>query len=1403
MKEKNKKKAKRAVAAVPIIAAGSIAAIAAYKAGSNYIPSGENRKLQSNQVVFSQDNNRIGQKGQQKDESQMWERDNDSTDQGGNNLQRQSEYWFEDNLMKQQSTMLHTDTASASSSQYNLPDTGSTDNIFDLTGDRSQADMAIGGNIIGMGTGGDGTASGNGTGNGSQSMGNQNNNGNSNSNSGANSNGGNGSGNDNSDNGTAAETKPDDPDSKKSGMVMGGVIPTKPFDEKNETYTDENGKTLIYIGKSTDISGSMLYKGQSVTPRIIYNSLDTMVMGADKSWYLWGDTALDKYIRIDSVSFDGGTAWFSQFPVTIPKDIGKDQMIIKISWRLSESSGKWNTQEISYEPEANRIFVLSEKIKKGSSKIDENTILNTDKQHPEEGSTLNLYRYQWNLLGKQPLSALFPGWTEDGKKVSWIYKAGEGRHILEPSELVPLSNRYSVQLKVYWMREDGTIDPDASDLVYLQTLTAYNPSGGQNDSSLCGWIQKLWSHRVVVPKYVQAIDINASEGLEADILEIPDTVMSVKNQDGSLRVNNKYIVDKDNQWYASTEDGILMDKEETEILGIPYKMKKISVPENITKVSVGEENQLKELIFEETDLDHLPQITLQNLQNCHVTVDENILETFLKENRTFFTAASGNTVSSAQNRDVSYFVENSGMISTDGTLRKVFTAGNTSVVLSDYVKSVGKSALANVADASILQLPQTGRKVTLEKDCLAGSGIQIIRCFSEKQYDEALKDLEQAGGRDDITVELASVSKEGYYYSMSEKDGVQKAILISAPSDITSFDGTVTAEDGIPISITEIGDQAFVGCNDLVWADLPESVTKIGGQAFLNCKGLEGILIENKEQITIGDHAFDGCDAMRFIGSNAMQAVMENDYDPMVTDSYGSGNNRNNFFYSPTGSVGYGSHAIQFSDASGVEGYTLVDIGEGSMMLYGLDSDGTPWIGLRSCSIVPEEVHLPEFTMELFSYAMAGTHSVAARYTIDFENMWTLWAFDEGCFQDSMISGDIVLASDSYVDNNAFNGCPCITSVTLPGEEIFLGETVFQNCTNLKSATIGGLADNSMLEIGLFTNANALTDVTFTSWFPDQLMIYPKSEFRFNAMWTMEEEEEKLRIHVPEGQELTYIKAWRYGSVGYGSDPYSDSPYLEMWNDIQFSNIDWDNWEFPENSVVDALTKQRLLEAENHLRKLFDMEPVTEPTDYYPYRVNDGTVTMVDAPSYLEYLDMDYADFDLPDEWYFDYIGTGALADCVNLQYMKVADNLTGIYSNVFGEVKDSLTLEFTSPTPVKLLTDIEGETFYFGPDEDKMHIVVPEGWEEIYLNMWKYQMAGYENYDSMHDAIYYEMIDWDAIDWDTVDWDELMQPSEEQEKEIQAEMQKRLEPVVARLQKLLGMSSEETETDQTALPVR
>ena len=42
------------------------------------------------------------------------------------------------------------------------------------------------------------------------------------------------------------------------------------------------------------------------------------------------------------------------------------------------------------------------------------------------------------------------------------------------------------------------------------------------------------------------------------------------------------------------------------------------------------------------------------------------------------------------------------------------------------------------------------------------------------------------------------------------------------------------------------------------------------------------------------------------------------------------------------------------------------------------------------------------------------------------------------------------------------------------------------------------------------------------------MITYGTSRCQFNAAWSQEEEDEKLKIHVPQGSETDYIKAWSY-----------------------------------------------------------------------------------------------------------------------------------------------------------------------------------------------------------------------------------------------------------------------------------
>lgn len=64
-------------------------------------------------------------------------------------------------------------------------------------------------------------------------------------------------------------------------------------------------------------------------------------------------------------------------------------------------------------------------------------------------------------------------------------------------------------------------------LVYLQTMKSYTPQytrmvdWWKNETS-----ENMAVHRLSVPQYVQAIDLDWSEKLEADYLEVPDTVFA-------------------------------------------------------------------------------------------------------------------------------------------------------------------------------------------------------------------------------------------------------------------------------------------------------------------------------------------------------------------------------------------------------------------------------------------------------------------------------------------------------------------------------------------------------------------------------------------------------------------------------------------------------------------------------------------------------------------------------------------------------------------------------------------------------------------------------------------------------------------------------------------------------------
>lgn len=174
-----------------------------------------------------------------------------------------------------------------------------------------------------------------------------------------------------------------------------------------------------------------------------------MVVGKDNKIYFWGADALNKYVRIDAVSFDGGKTWKKSFPVMIPVGIDEGQMVLRVSYRLSAKSKKWVTRKVEYSVSSTRVFVLNIQLAKDNQTIAKKNIVNISNQYPKKGSFVNLFRLQYDYLGGEKLTQLFPGWEENGKLVPGFYAVTTGRHILEPADMVPLASGYTVKLTAH------------------------------------------------------------------------------------------------------------------------------------------------------------------------------------------------------------------------------------------------------------------------------------------------------------------------------------------------------------------------------------------------------------------------------------------------------------------------------------------------------------------------------------------------------------------------------------------------------------------------------------------------------------------------------------------------------------------------------------------------------------------------------------------------------------------------------------------------------------------------------------------------------------------------------------------------------------------------------------------
>ena len=1376
MDQKKWKKAAGALAAVTVLGAGS-AGVYAYQAGIQFQPSGDSRELQVNQVQFSQDESAKQEGAQNSDDNAWWKDDQADNSQNGYQAKDQADFLFEDtkqmpnavrpSVVLNQGGISDSSAASGDSGIGGATDQGG----YDISGDRDTADIVIKGDTgipDGTGNGGsaeDGTGTGKDDVTGGNTNGNQGNNGNTGDNTGGNTgeNGGNGgSSGDDTPTIRPADSAKDPEVTKPRPSVSGNYEAIK---DGNLSKDDEN--LYVYIGPTMSDT-TALYRGQTVDAYRIFCALDTYVLRRNtESVYYWGEEAYGKYIRITGVSFDGGETWSSDWPVTIPDSDDAASIQIRTEYRFS-TEDEWQENVSNYLLKETRLFVLNRKLTEENETIDADTILNSWEQYPNVGSMVYLLNMQGYMLPYGEQKSLFPGWEEDGKPVPWQYQVKAGRHILEPMEMVPLPEGYTVQRQYAWMDENGVINGGFRYYITLQTLKAVDESA----------IKEQDGERVLtVPEYVQAV---IPEGdISADRVEIPDTVLYMEDIDQYLHVQNAYQVSEDNPVYCSLE-GVLLNKEQTSILDIPYAVETLRLPEKIVDAKIPLKNQIRQVLFDAEVAENLPDISYDRLSDCGFVVKDAILDDFLLVNGEKI-SGNGRYVTSEEHPDVTYTVENNAAISNTGMLYKALGTKGSSLLLPADVESIGANAFSDAAKVTTLVLGADMEPV-FEKDCFADSNLRTIVCSTPDQVQTIKKQLESCGA-EGIRVQLTALSDDGFRYYQYTEDGKTRTIVMSAAHDVTSFDGTI--ENGT-IPVTAVGDCAFADCENLQWAIMNESVKEIGYRAFQNCTALEGVLIDSRDTVTIGNEAFDGCDHLRAIASNAPEAVMEDDYDPYVSLHHEDLNIRISSFYVPEGAIGYGFNATTFVEGTGIASYAFLDLGAEGKMLYAMDDTGAPWLALRSGLTVPDHVELPADTIEVWHFAMAETSSASGSFTVNWEDLDRLAALDVGAFYDSDLSGYVTLGEEGtdggfFLQDYAFGQCAAVQSVHVNRELVQLGEYVFLNCVKLQRVDFHTFRNGCYLSPGIFNGCDSLTEIELHDNTPPDLIIYGTTPFQFNYNWTTEEEEQHLSLIIPKNEECAeaFVKKWRYLFAGYIYTP-SEAPYYAMWSKIKAALIDWETWEEPADEVVDAAVEEQLLAAENRIRTMIHVRTVSEPSDFYPFREHNGMLTLLGTPSCALRVDLDPSNLEIPEGWCLDYIGTGAFGRSKQLQEAFIPDSMAGMEQEPFAgaaEESDTLTVHFAGTTPLTLMGVSKDTPYSFGVADEKLHFVVPDGCQEAYVEAWTFPLLGYEDMWCMISDV------WQELEADGVDV-----LSDEGWAQLESEVKNRLLPAENRMRGLLGM---------------
>ena len=284
----------------------------------------------------------------------------------------------------------------------------------------------------------------------------------------------------------------------------------------------------------------------------------------------------------------------------------------------------------------------------------------------------------------------------------------------------------------------------------------------------------------------------------------------------------------------------------------------------------------------------------------------------------------------------------------------------------------------------------------------------------------------------------------------------------------------------IPDNVTNICDNLFRGCPNIVNLKIGDGVTKIGKYAFASCSGLTSVVIGNGVT-TIDDNAFWNCNSIMSltmgigvlsVGFNAFSYPHKVIW---LTKTPPTG------YINVNGRINYVSNN-QFSNLRNKTEYPLLT----STFVVGGAKYVPVNVSERTCDVIDcaynssaEKINIGKsvsyqgVSLKVKQIQQSAFYENAYIKDIDlnFDGDIKSYAFS-GCIN----TDKVVINNNGVISSHAFENNVKMTSLEIGNNVSLVGSLSFGGCTNLKKALIG----NSVEEIGsqAFMNCSNLDSIT-------------------------------------------------------------------------------------------------------------------------------------------------------------------------------------------------------------------------------------------------------------------------------------------------------------------------------------